>query len=117
MRNYIFCKDLGTIAQAHDHNYNHEAVNVPEDENPFATEEEEQVFHTALAILHEAQTVPHGYYLQEDEWENGTYSEVEALYSGRRGSREIFITLPNSVWRPRAEMWARALDLLVRLTE
>lgn len=75
------------------------------------------MFHAALAILHAEQVVPHGYYLLEGEWEEGTYPSVEILRSGQRGRREITIALPDSVWRPRAEMWARAIDLLVRLTE
>lgn len=109
---------LGTvIAENHEHNFNHDAVEVPGTENPFASDADEQVFHAALEILHAEQTVPHGYYLLEDEWEGGSYPTLEILQSGRRGRREITISLPDSIWRPRAEMWARAVDLLVRLTE
>ncbi|KAI0695885.1 hypothetical protein BC835DRAFT_1272659, partial [Cytidiella melzeri] len=105
------------VEQNHGHNFNHEAVNVPQSETPFATRESEQVFRAALVIIQDSQVVPGGYGLLPDEWEDNTYPTLEVLRSGRRGRREITVSLAENIWRPRAELWARAIELLVQLAE
>ncbi|KAI0695883.1 hypothetical protein BC835DRAFT_1272714, partial [Cytidiella melzeri] len=105
------------VEQNHGHNFNHEAVNVPESETPFATHADEVEFCAALVILQDSHVVPGGYGLLPDEWEDSTYPTLEVLRSSRRGRREITISLPETVWQPRAELWACAVELLVRLTE
>ncbi|KAI0093417.1 hypothetical protein BDY19DRAFT_990059 [Irpex rosettiformis] len=109
--------EVEAVAQDNEHNFNHEAVDVPESEDPFATMEEEQVFWATLAILQEEQFIPEGYGLLVEESEDEAYPVVEILQPGRRGRQEITISLPEHVWRPRAELWGRAIDLLVQLTE
>jgi hypothetical protein len=51
-----------------------------------------------------------------DEWEDNEYPSVEIIRSGRRGGKELRVALPDFVWRPRAELWGQALDILSRIT-
>lgn len=51
-----------------------------------------------------------------EEWENGTYPAFEILKSGRKRSKELRVALPDLIWRPRAQLWVRALAVLDELT-
>lgn len=99
------------------HNFNPEAVDVPEIASPFLTPADEQEFYAALAVLQNEQVIPAGYGLLPDEWDDHSYPTLEVLGSGRRGRREITVSLPEIIWRPRAELWGCAVDLLIRLLE
>ncbi|KAJ7183484.1 hypothetical protein C8R46DRAFT_1027194 [Mycena filopes] len=74
------------------------------------------IFDAALAEAHRLLVVPAGYGLLPDEWENGAYPAFEILKSGRKGSKELRVALPDVLWRARAELWGRALATLDELT-
>lgn len=88
------------------------AVSVLDTESPFHSEEVENAFLAALAAQTEQSFIPHGYGVNEQEWEDGEYPTVEVIQVGRRRSGELHISLPLDIWLPRAELWARALNLM-----
>ncbi|KAJ7732233.1 hypothetical protein DFH07DRAFT_755339, partial [Mycena maculata] len=104
------------VEAAQESNFHHEAVAVPKYANPFTSDETLHTFHQALAIADAQGVVPEGYGLLPDEWEDGTYPSFETLKSGRRGGKELQVPLPDFIWRPRAEMWGRGLEILNQLT-
>ncbi|KAJ6624168.1 hypothetical protein B0H10DRAFT_1785093, partial [Mycena sp. CBHHK59/15] len=103
------------IEEALANNFHHEPVPVPKHTNPFSDDATMQLFHDALSAANETGLVPPGYGLLPDEWEDGVYLTYEILRSGRRGTKELRIALPDSIWRPRAEMWGRGLAILNQL--
>lgn len=104
------------VEAAHASNFHHEAVAVPKYAPPFTSDEIMQTFHQALDIAEAHDVVPEGYGLLPTEWEDGMYPAFEILKSGRRGGKELRVALPDFIWRPRAEMWGRGLDILNQLT-
>jgi hypothetical protein len=68
-------------------------------------------------MIRETNTVPHRYGLHKDEWNEDGYSSVKVIQSGKRGSRLLEVGLPNHIWRPRAELWVQALEILTRLQD
>lgn len=97
-------------------NFHHEAVGVPKHASPFTDKADEAIFRTALLRVQEFGLVPSGYGLLPDEWDDDTYPTHETINSGRRGLRGLHVNLPGTVWRPRAELWGQALDIVDRLT-
>jgi hypothetical protein len=93
------------------------AVNVPEPASPFVDADEENAFWAALAIQSEQGFIPEGYGIMEDEWEEGEYPTSEVIQVGRRRSGELYVSLPLDVWLPRAELWVRALNLMITALE
>ncbi|KAF8209154.1 hypothetical protein K438DRAFT_1572843, partial [Mycena galopus ATCC 62051] len=104
------------VEQAHAANFHHEPVSVPKHANPFPDAETMQIFHAALSAADENGLVPPGYGLLPEEWEEDVYPSFEILKSGRRGGKELRVALPDSIWRPRAEMWGRGLAILNELS-
>ncbi|KAJ7457474.1 hypothetical protein FB451DRAFT_1142707 [Mycena latifolia] len=104
------------IEEAHAQNFHHEAVPVPKHVNPFDDEESMQLFYDSLEAAIHAEIVPPGYGLLPEEWDEEGYPTFEILKSGRRGGRQLRIALPDFIWRPRAEMWGRALAILDHIT-
>ncbi|KAJ6494116.1 hypothetical protein C8R47DRAFT_1267661 [Mycena vitilis] len=106
---------IGDVEAANEHHFHHEPVAVPKHQNPFS-DDALQIFEDALAEADRVQVIPPGYGLLPEEWENNTYPAFEILKSGRKGSKELRVALPDSIWRPRAESWGRALAVLNHLT-
>jgi hypothetical protein len=102
-----------TAAQAS--NFHHEPVAVPKHANPFADEHDMQLFQSALVKAHELNVVPSGYGLLPIEWDDDSYPTYEIIRTGRRGVKELRVALPDFIWRPRAESWGRALDILYHI--
>lgn len=86
---------------------------VPDGANPF-TETEMQVFVMAFAVQSQADFIPAGYGMQPSEWGNLGYPSLEFISIGRRNN-ETPISLPDNIWRPRAEQWVRGLSILTSL--
>lgn len=107
----------GAVTDEHEAQFNHEAVEVPAGASPFTAEEDEAAFSAALAMVQEDGVVPEGYGLLSEEWEDEMYPTLEVLRSGRRGRREVLVSLPDQIWRPRAELWGRALDVMLHILE
>ncbi|KAJ7701590.1 hypothetical protein B0H17DRAFT_901081, partial [Mycena rosella] len=102
---------IDKIGATNEHHFHHEPVPVPKHDNPFS-DETLQLFDAALAEANHLRVIPPGYGLRQDEWENGTYPAFEIIKSGRKGSKELRVALPDFVWRPLAQMWGRALAVL-----
>ncbi|KAJ7137897.1 hypothetical protein C8R44DRAFT_606958, partial [Mycena epipterygia] len=104
------------IEAAHALDFHHEPVPVPKYAEPFQDDAMMQLFHNTLSAANEDGIVPEGYGLLPQEWENGVYPSFEILKSGRRGSKQLRVALPDSIWRPRAEMWGRGLAILDQIS-
>lgn len=104
------------IEDAHAENFHHDPVPVPKHANPFSDDETMSLFHDTLSVAHDADIIPPGYGLLPHEWEDGVYPTYEILKSGRRGGKQLRVALPDSIWRPRAEMWGRGLAILNQLS-
>ncbi|KAJ6605448.1 hypothetical protein DFH09DRAFT_897524 [Mycena vulgaris] len=104
------------IEHAHAENFHHDPVSVPKHANPFSDDETMELFHDTLSAADENGIVPPGYGLLPEEWEDGVYPTYEILKSGRRGGKRLRVALPDSIWRPRAEMWGRGLAISNQLS-
>ncbi|KAJ7710720.1 hypothetical protein B0H17DRAFT_856711, partial [Mycena rosella] len=102
------------VGAAHDDHFHHEPVAVPMHKNPFSNNNL-QLFNATLAEVTRLQVVPGGYGIRQEEWEDGIYPASEIIKSGRKGSKELRVTLPDSIWRSRAQQWVRALAVLDHL--
>ncbi|KAJ7489641.1 hypothetical protein B0H11DRAFT_2229664 [Mycena galericulata] len=103
------------VQASNEYHFHHEPVPVPKHANPFS-DNALQLFDSALSEANDLHVIPSGYGMLPEEWENGSYPAFEILKSGRKGSRELRVGLPDSVWRPRAQLWVRALAVLDELT-
>ncbi|KAJ7183707.1 hypothetical protein C8R46DRAFT_884019, partial [Mycena filopes] len=106
---------IENVEALHAGNFHHAPVAVPKHANPLS-EQGMLVFNLALSRAERRGVVPSGYGLLEDEWDDGAYPAYEILKSGRKGSKELRVALPDTIWRPRAEMWGRGIDIINRLT-
>ncbi|KAF7335795.1 hypothetical protein MVEN_02235500 [Mycena venus] len=104
------------IEEVHAENFHHEAVSVPKHANPFDDNDTMELFYDALEAAIREDIVPPGYGLLPEEWDEEGYPAFEILKSGRRGSKQLRIALPDDIWRPRAEMWGRALAILEQIS-
>ncbi|KAJ8095655.1 hypothetical protein PM082_022980 [Marasmius tenuissimus] len=93
-----------------------ERVHVPKYPPPL-NETQLELFSKALAVAEEREIIPEGYGIRSAEWEDGEYPSYEMLRSGKKGTRELRVDLPDHTWRPRAEKWVRALDILNYILE
>lgn len=103
------------VEAANEHHFHHEPVAVPKHANPFS-DNALAVFDSTLAEANRLQILPPGYGMLPEEWENGSYPAFEILKSGRKRSKELQVALPDLIWRPRAQLWVRALAVLDELT-
>ena len=94
-------------------------VPVPENNNPFTSNNSNantmQTFVIMLELYKSTNYIPSGFGMLPDEWENGLYPTIQAIPSGRRGSRQLEIGLPDPIWRPRSEKWVQALDIMMKM--
>ncbi|KAJ7722827.1 hypothetical protein B0H16DRAFT_493308, partial [Mycena metata] len=104
------------IEEAHAENFHHDAVPVPKHADPFSDDESMELFYASLEEAIHQRLVPPGYGLRPEEWGDEGYPSVEVLKSGRRGGKKLRVALPDAIWRPRAEMWGRALAVLEQIT-
>ncbi|KAF8145501.1 hypothetical protein K438DRAFT_1630000, partial [Mycena galopus ATCC 62051] len=103
------------IEEAHAENF-HEAVSAPKHADPFDNDDTMQLFYDSLEAAIRANIVPPGYGLLPEEWGEEGYPAFEVLKSGRRGSKQLSVALPDEIWRPRAEMWGRALAVFDQIS-
>ena len=94
----------------------HEAVPVPANITPFASNNTFQLFQQTLQQLQNEGIVPYGYGVSQEEVQNDGYPGEEILRSGRRGRKEMHITLPIAVWLPRAIQWCQALEVMTTVS-
>ncbi|KAJ7588356.1 hypothetical protein C8J56DRAFT_785861, partial [Mycena floridula] len=105
------------VAKDHDFNFLHEAVDTPRRVNPFRDPIIRRLFEDALTTITQSGHVPAEFGIRPEEWEDGVYPTYEILHSGRRGTKELRISLPDEIWRPRAVQWVQALDIMTQLIE
>ena len=93
-------------------NVHHEPVAVPKHSSPFKNRPElHQTFVDNIALLGQAGTLPPGFGLLPDEWEDDGYPAAEHIpYGPRQRTKEI--SLPHHIWYPRAILWGQALFVL-----
>lgn len=84
-------------------------IQVPKLRSPFEESGLESLFEEALGVAQEIGSIPPGYGMSSDEWVDGEYPSYEVL---KVGKKETTIQLPDHIWRPRAELWVRALDIM-----
>ena len=91
-------------------NIRHNPIPVPKHANPFHDNEME-IFTGAIVELTKTGRNPSGYGLLPEEWGAEGYPSYEVIRVGR-ARKEQRISLLDHTWRPRAELWGRALYLL-----
>jgi hypothetical protein len=99
------------ISDAQEIRLKHKAVPVPKHRNPL-TSQQLWTFEYALEELKRRDFIPPGYGLMSNEWEDGEYPAVETIKVGWKKQNKLLVLLPDEVWRPRAEQWARSLYIL-----
>ncbi|KAK7037412.1 hypothetical protein VNI00_011162 [Paramarasmius palmivorus] len=89
-----------------------ERVKAPRCRNPFQNHQElEAPFLSSFQQVRQSRILPDGFGVKREEWENGEYPSFWMLKRGKRSRVELRVELPDSIWRPRSEMWAQALAL------
>ena len=73
------------------------------------------LFESGLSLLEQHGDLPQGFGVDPEEWGPDGYPTTEEITVGLR-KKSYPISLPDGVWRPRAERWARAsymMDLVL----
>ncbi|KAF8585468.1 hypothetical protein K439DRAFT_1343386, partial [Ramaria rubella] len=91
----------------------HDPIDVPDACSPFTHPDVLKTFKTALTYVHNAGLVPVDMGLRENEWEDSTYPTFEILKVGR--TKDTIITLPCTIWLPRAIQFRQGLELMNRV--
>ena len=90
----------------------HDAVPVPTNMSPFDSEHAFEIFQYTLQQIQDEEVIPQGYGVTPQEIQQEGYPTQEILQGGRRGRKEMHITLPREVWLPRAIKWCQALEVM-----
>jgi hypothetical protein len=88
-------------------NFHHQAVKAPKAKNPLVTTESRRLFHDLLDRAISVSHHPEGFGLLPEEWSNG-YPSTQDIPTGRRGTKKLTISLPTTIWYPRAVLWVQA---------
>lgn len=94
------------------HNIHHEAIVVPLHGNPFVNDETQQQYFATLVEVVAENITPPNCRLAATEWEGDEYPVFETISMGRRGSKELHISLAEPMWFNRAKLWCQALLVL-----
>ena len=100
------------LSAAQEGNIRNAPIEPPLNHCPF-DEQGMRVFHEMLGDALIQRTIPEGFGLREDEWDDSGYPPSEEIRM--RGGKHANIVLPFHLWWPRAVRWARALKLLTVL--
>jgi len=103
--------DEAATNEVNQNTYN-EPIPVPAHNIPFVSDAELEAFRIRLSQYEDSKFIPAGYGMLSDEWENGVYPTIQVIPVGHRGSRQLDIGLPDIIWRPRSQVWVRALDIM-----
>lgn len=108
------------IAHSQRRNLRHAAVEVASSNSPFGDDAEMvQAFWDSVRDAEAQNWLPDGFDIKPDDWEqqgwNG-YPESAEMKIGRKG-KKFTLSLPSSVWLPRAERWCRALYIMTSFVE
>ncbi|KAG6819028.1 hypothetical protein H0H93_016122 [Arthromyces matolae] len=91
------------------------SVKVPRCSSPF-NETQMATFETALQQVIQAGVIPQGYGIHPEEWIDGDYPSVTVIPGRRRGKKDLQVSLPDHIWRPRSILWVQGLDVMRHLT-
>ncbi|KAG2067983.1 hypothetical protein BDR04DRAFT_1158485 [Suillus decipiens] len=83
--------------QQRDH-VHHEAISVLSQRKPFVNNKTHQQFSAVLAKVVAEDITPCYCKLTADEWEGNEYPIFETIPVGRRGSKELYVSLAESIW-------------------
>ncbi|KAI9568349.1 hypothetical protein HD554DRAFT_2022330 [Boletus coccyginus] len=86
----------------------HEAVHVPTLKSPF-TDGDEARFFTMLREVVSQKILPSGFGLMPAEWDTDHYPVFGSIHVGRRGSKQLNISLADPIWYNRACLWCQGL--------
>ncbi|KAF4584655.1 hypothetical protein EYR40_004642 [Pleurotus pulmonarius] len=100
-----------TLGAEYAANFLPKTVAAPKAVSPF-TENGGTVFAETLATIHRNHFLPQGFGIRPEEWSSSEYPGYENLRVGKRGKKDIFVALPDAIWRPRAEFWVQGLHTL-----
>lgn len=97
-------------------NIKHKPVKVPRHSNPFAELDPtvQTIFEGALHEVQRAGSIPEGFGLLSDEWEDTEYPSHEHIKVGRRATK-LSVQLPEETWYPRAVSWAQGLYVITHV--
>nr|GAT42662.1 predicted protein [Mycena chlorophos] len=104
--------NAAAIAESQRDEFNHKPVSVPKHSCPFDQDLDFQRFVQAIEQSTRKDLLPVGYGIRAEEWEDGIYAPYYIIKSGRKGSKRLRVDLPDEIWRPRSELWTRALAVL-----
>ncbi|KAG1863030.1 hypothetical protein F4604DRAFT_1587213, partial [Suillus subluteus] len=94
------------------HQIHHEAISVPLQINPFINDETRRQFSATLIEVIAEDITLCDCRLAANEWEGDEYPIFEAIPVGRRGSKELHVSLAEPSWFNRARLWCQALLVL-----
>ena len=92
----------------------HEPVPVPANTSPF-NENSFDIFTQALQQMRDEEIIPFGLGVSQNKIGEEEYPTEEILRGGRRGRKEMRITLSVEVWLPRAIQWCQALEVMTAI--
>jgi len=109
-------EDPNTMVQAINnqqrHQIRHEAIGVPSQQNPFVDDATQRQFSATLDEVIAEDITPNNCRLTLDEWDGDEYPAFETITFGRRGSKELHVSLAEPIWFNRAKLWCQALLVL-----
>lgn len=88
------------IAQDQAHHIRHDAVETPDVNPPFEASEIQQLLLHLLDEARDSNQLPTHYSIHPEEWEDGRYPSYEVIRTGRKGKKQLRISLPDEIWRP-----------------
>ena len=80
--------------------------------SPFDSENTFEIFQLTLQQIQDEAIVPHGYGVTHQEFQEVGYPTQEILQGGKKGQKEMYITLPREIWLPRPIKWCQALEVM-----
>ena len=89
----------------------HEGVDVAQHRSPL-TPDKTATFAQALKTAQDEDIVPSGYGILEEEWDEGSYPDVEVLRTRRKGGKVFIVSLEEPIWKERAKFWCQAVAIL-----
>lgn len=100
------------VAEDQERNIRHPPIPVPDAHCPFQDEDTYNMFQSVLTEALQLDGLPNGFGVTNEELGAEGYETQEILRIGKRGQKSLIVALPEHVWRPRTELWARALHVM-----
>lgn len=104
------------IAADFESNFKHDPVDVPKHRPPFGDPSLQGALEHTLSRLQDGDgDLPRGYNIRESEWGTDGYQDFEWIQSGKRGKKQLRVSLPDHIWRNRAELWVKSLYVMEKM--